>query len=167
MLSLDKNTFFNQRQLPEKSFYYSYNGQEYEMSLDYVISRMHQSEEGKCLFLLNELKATDDFIVNVYLQDLADKHMQSYLRYSLYQEISNSLLDKGESYKFTLTKEDGKHEYIAYEDEEGKYHVNKVERVGIYAGNSRFSAFTDKLNALLNSYNFDCKRIEKLEEGNL
>ncbi|UED79291.1 hypothetical protein FH508_0017835 [Lysinibacillus sp. CD3-6] len=164
MLSFDKKTFFKQRQLPLKNFYYSYNGQNYTIALDKVIGNIGCSEE-KSLFLLNELKATDDFIVNVYLQDLADEHMQRLLRQSFCEEIESSLLDKQESYRFTLTKKDGIYEYIAYQDEEGKYHVNRVEYVGRYVGRG-FSKFSDKLYSLLGSHTFDCKRIEKPEEVN-
>jgi hypothetical protein len=166
MLSLDKETFFSQRQLPEKIFYYSYNGQNYEMPLDYVLSKIGGSNEEKCLFILNELKANNDFILNVYLQDLADEYMQDYIRYNLSNEIERSLIDKRESYRFTLSDKDGIHEYIAYQDEEGRYHADEVEEVGRFAGWARFSRFTDYLHALLKSHTFDCKRIEKQEEGN-
>ncbi|MBX8944009.1 hypothetical protein [Lysinibacillus sp. K60] len=160
MLSLDKKTFFKQRQLPEKSFYYSYNGQNFEISLDYIIEHIVGSGEEKCLFLLNELKATDDFLVNVYLQDLADEFMQRHIRQSLGEEIEQRLLDKQESYRFALTKKDCIYEYIAYQDEQGKYHVDKVEHVGRYVGYERFSYFSDKLYSLLGRHTFDCKRIE-------
>lgn len=47
MLSLDKKTIFKQQQLPEKSFYNSYNGQNYEMSLGYIIGQIGGSNEEK------------------------------------------------------------------------------------------------------------------------
>jgi hypothetical protein len=164
MLSIDKKTFFSQRKLPNKSYYYSYNGKNYEIPIDYVISSINKDEE-KCLFLLNELKATDDFIINVYLQDLADECMQRYIRSNLMQEIKHSLIDKRESYKFTLTDEMGEHEYIAYIDEDGRYHVNKIEKVGIYAGWARFSRFYEQLSGLLERHNFNITRIENPEAG--
>jgi hypothetical protein len=92
LLRLDKEKYFAQRQLPNKKYYYFYNGQNYEMSLDYVIGCIDRTEE-KCFFLLNELNATDDFLVDVYLQDLADERIQINLRNNLYDEISSSLLD--------------------------------------------------------------------------
>lgn len=161
MLFLDKETFFNQQQLPNKSFYYSYNGQNYEMDLEYVIERLDRSE-GKSLFLMNALNATNDFIVNVYLQDIADELIQSYARRKLQDEIENSLFLKKESYRFQLTKEDGTEvDYIAYVDEEGSNHVDKVDEVGMYAGWARLGDFQDYLVALLKRHRFDCKRIEE------
>lgn len=166
LLSLDKNTFFSRRSLPERSYYYSYNGKTYEITKDYVINSISSAHEEKCLFLLNELEATDDFIVNVYLQDLAEKYMQDHLRYNLKKEIEHSLIVKGESYKFTLTNEFGKQEYIAYQDQDGRYHVDRVEQVGIFAGWARYNKFYTQLASMLRRYTFDCERIEKPDEVN-
>lgn len=160
MLKLDKKTFFSQRLLPVKNYYYLHNDQNYELPLDYVIERINNLEEEKSLYLLNEFNATNDFIVNVYLQDLADQYIQEHLRISLLKEIEDSLIKKGESFKFII----GSNEYIAYEDDNGRYHANKVEDVGKYAGKARLSDFTTYLSALLSNHSFDVTRIEKPTE---
>lgn len=156
MLRINKETFFANRKLNNKKYWYLYDEKNYEIPLDYVISKIGSSEE-KCLFLLDELNATDEFLVDVYLQDLADEYMQDYLRINLGREIEKSLFDESKSYKFTL----GTVEFIAYEDDEGRFHVTEVEDVGKYAGNARVSKFTDRLYGLLNMHTFDIKKIEE------
>lgn len=142
--------------LPNKEYYYFYKEQNYAISLDYVISSINSSED-KYLFLLNELNATDDFLINVYLQDLADECIQNHLRSNLYEEITNSLSDECKSYRFKLNTV----EYIAYEDDKGRYHVDKIEEVGMYAGFAKYGRFLNQLLFVLNSHTFDCQRIEK------
>ncbi len=156
VLSINKEKFFTERQLPKIKYRYLYNGENYEMSSDYIINSMGNSEE-KCLFLLDELNATDDFLTNIYLQDLADECMQGYLKNKLYKEIRSSLLDEHKSYKFKLDTV----EYIAYQDDKRRYHIDEVDEVGEYAGSARFIRFTDYLFAILNSHIFDCKRINQ------
>lgn len=157
MLNLDKKTFFDQRQLPKISFYYSYNDQNYEISSDYVISTISDSLEGKILFLLSELNATDDFVVNIYLQDLADECIQSHLRSEIMDEIHEILFIKQENYNFRLGEDD----YIAYQDENGRYHIDKGDKKGMYNGWVQFGKITGYLSTLLENHVFDVERIEK------
>lgn len=157
MLRLDKEKFFAQRQLQGKSFYYIHKGQSYEISLDYVISSIGSSEE-KCLFLLNELNATDDFLINVYLEDLADECIQQYLRSNLIDEIYNIELDNSESYKFTINTI----EYIVYRDDNGRYYYDHADKVEV--GDSglwlRESTLKQYLSGFINLQIFDCEKQE-------
>ena len=73
------------------------------------------------------------------------------------KKLKKSLLDDAKSYKFNL----GTGEYIAYQDDEGRYHVNEVNQVGIYAGNARYSKFQDRLYGLLDRHTFDIRKIEE------
>lgn len=155
MLRISKEAFFANRKLENKKYWYLYNEKNYEIPLDYVISKIGSSEE-KCLFILNELNATNDFLVEVYLRDLANDCIQNFIKRDLGKEIEKSLLDDAKSYKFSL----GTDEYIAYEDDEGRYHVDEINQVGIYAGNARYSKFQDRLYGLLDSHTFGIQKIE-------
>lgn len=156
MLKLDKEKFFTKRQLPSIEYHYLYNGENIEISLAYVIGSIDSSEE-RCLFLLNELNATDDFLINVYLQDIAYECVQTYIRNNFVDEISDSLLVKRKKYKFKINT----NEYIAYQDDEGRYHLDKVDEVHESAGWASYNKFEERLFGLLNKHTFDCEKIEK------
>lgn len=164
MLVCDVESFFKEKDFPEQDFYYSYEGKYYSISLKYVIESVIRNKyETKSIYLLKELKATDDFIINVYLNDIADGFMWREIRNDLFDKIEDELFE-GKEVSFKIKNADGNYkEYVGYQDEEGFYHLNKKgDEIG-YRGWKRFSRVREKLAFIFEDAVIDFKRVDPSE----
>jgi hypothetical protein len=162
---LDAQSFFSQRKLPEKTFYYRYNDQRFSLSSDYVISHINNSnkEVGRCLFVMQELNASDDFIVNVYLNSIADDLIEQHIRNTFANDIEERVYN-GERVLFKLKVNGEEREYVAYRDDERRYHVYQEDRRGGREGWAQASRFSESLSLRINGSDFkDFERVDESE----
>ncbi|EDO6859614.1 hypothetical protein FW481_08635 [Campylobacter coli] len=162
---LTKEEFFK-RDLPAKSYYYSHGDQIFEISSQQVINSIQNGEKNiqRCFYIMDNLNATDEFILNDFLHGFADEIMEGHIRYELRQMIEEKVLN-GESVKFHLKGDDGEvREYIAYRDDEGAYHVHESDQSYETQGWKRFSNFTQSLVSYFKESVFDdFQRVDESE----
>lgn len=124
---MSKKDFFEKRSLPNRNFYFSYNDQLYDISMEKVIeSILCYKATQRCFYIMDKFNVPDNFIVDDFLQGYAEEFVGRHIR----KEIRNMIIDKvlnGESVIFSLKGENGNtQELIAYQDDEGYFYVHEV-----------------------------------------
>ena len=124
---MSKEDFFKKRNLPKRNYYFSYNDQLYDISMDKVIeSILCYKPIQRCFYIMDKFNVPDNFILNDFLQGYAEEFVGRHIR----KEIRNMIIDKvlnGESVTFNLKGENGNiQELIAYQDAEGYFYVHEV-----------------------------------------
>lgn len=164
---LTKDEFFKKnRDLQAKRYYYSYEDQIFIMTSEEVVRGINgrDKEVQRCLYVMEKLNAPDDFILNDYLQGFADEFMEWHIRIEIRDSVEEKV-QRGERVPFNLKGEDGEvHEYIAYQDDEGYYHVHSAVQSFETQGWKRFSRFSESLTLYFKEAVFDdFRRVDESE----
>jgi hypothetical protein len=163
---IDVRWFFEQRNLPDKFFYYEIEDGTEGFSSDLVIDSIDATnkEVARTLLMFNKLNVTNDFLLNVYLQSLADDQIEDHIRLNKRRAIERKIL-KGEHISFTLKNRNGAHaEYSIQKNDDSIISIKSAINEEQFENFKNFSECSNRLEAMFDQAVFDnYKRIDESE----
>jgi hypothetical protein len=165
-MRISKEQFFNEYEIPEKSFYYIYNGDEWEVPVQEVIEYLRDNRDMRLsLGIMKELDVSVDFIINNFLQEISDDFFEWYIKRMVRDDLEDKIFNAdGEDVYFKFVrKEDSKEiSYVFYQEEDGRYHLDRAEdKRGMYQGYKLLRKIDEQLSVIINESKIDFKRLYK------
>jgi hypothetical protein len=154
--------FFNNYELPEKGFYYDYCNQKWEVPVQEVIKYLRDDKEvQRSLWIMKELNADTDFVVNNYLQDIADDFIEWQMKQRLIDELEDKFYNTNDDVYFNIREKNGEIvQFVFYKDDEDRYHIQEVDIPrDLYAGYKGISKITSQLRSIIKDSSLDITRV--------
>ncbi|KAB8127373.1 hypothetical protein F9U64_17835 [Gracilibacillus oryzae] len=129
---IDVRSFFEERNLEERFYHFeiddgSVEGLSTHFIIDFLIQYVDEMNKDIAIsiFLLQELNASNDFILDVYFPTVAEQLIEDNIRLNKWKSIEKKVVNN-ESVTFTIKGKDGQlNEYEAFKDENGKYKMKE------------------------------------------
>ncbi|MDR4936076.1 hypothetical protein RGU11_06805 [Rossellomorea marisflavi] len=161
-MRVSKELFFKELDLPEKIYLYTYNGDEWEITAEEVIYSLPDDQATRLsLGIMKELNVSMDFLLNVFLQEVADDLFEIYRKREIMRELEDKIFNaEGKDVFFELVrKRDNERICYVFYESEGRYYLQKesVAR-GLYQGYKRLGKIDEKLSQLVWDSKVEFKR---------
>ncbi|MEH7613548.1 hypothetical protein [Gottfriedia acidiceleris] len=159
-MGFNVRAFFEERNLVSQFYYYELEDGGIEgLSLEYLIDTIVESvdemnkDAAISIFLLKELNASDDFILDVYFPTVAEKLIEDFIRLNKWKAIERKI-QNNETVTFTIQENGGQlKEFQTYKAGNDKY---KIKESGFdYQVFSSFNELSTRLEAVFNQAVFN------------